>query len=70
MTRLAIRLLEKAGHHVSVAENGASALLQFQTRPFDLVFMDVQKPERDGFEATAAIREFERAPIPTFPSSP
>jgi two-component system, sensor histidine kinase and response regulator len=57
--RLAVRLLEKAGHTVAVAENGSQALAMVQSDRFDVVLMDVQMPEMDGFEATAAIRDFE-----------
>jgi hypothetical protein len=57
---LAVRLLEKRGHAVTVAANGRDALAAFDRAPFDLVLMDVQMPEMDGFEATAAIRERER----------
>jgi len=57
---LASRLLEKQGHRVAVARNGREALEQIEAQPFDLVLMDVQMPELDGFEATAAIRERER----------
>ena len=57
--RLTVRLLEKRGHTVAVAGNGLEALAALRKESFDLVFMDVQMPEMDGFEATAAIREEE-----------
>ncbi len=57
--RLAARLLEKRGHRVVVANNGREALAAFEREGFDVVLMDVQMPEMDGFEATAAIRECE-----------
>jgi two-component system, sensor histidine kinase and response regulator len=58
--RLASRKLEKRGHSVVVAGNGLEALEALEKESFDLVFMDVQMPEMDGFEATAAIRKGER----------
>lgn len=58
--RLAVRLLEKRGHRVSVAGNGFEALAAWRKESFDLVFMDVQMPEMDGYEATAAIRKEEK----------
>jgi two-component system, sensor histidine kinase and response regulator len=57
--QLARRLLEKAGHSVSVARNGGEVLDLFRGQRFDVILMDVQMPEMDGFEATAAIRESE-----------
>jgi CheY-like chemotaxis protein len=57
--RLASRLLEKRGHSVVVAGNGRGALEALEKEYFDLVFMDVQMPVMDGFEATAAIRKKE-----------
>jgi CheY-like chemotaxis protein len=57
---LAIRLLEKRGFNVSVATNGKEAVNAWENSHFDVVLMDVQMPEMDGFEATAAIREKEK----------
>ena len=58
--RLATRLLEKRGHRVVVAGSGREALEALEKESFDLVLMDVQMPEMDGFEATAMIREKEK----------
>jgi signal transduction histidine kinase/DNA-binding response OmpR family regulator len=57
---LAIKMLQKRGHTVTVAENGRLAVAALETQVFDIVLMDVQMPEMDGFEATAAIRESEK----------
>ena len=57
---LAVRLLEKRGHQVAVVGNGREAVEALKREAFDLVFMDVQMPEMDGFEAAAAIREDEK----------
>ena len=54
--KLAARLLEKHGHQVTVTANGREALAALDQENFDVVLMDVQMPEMDGFEATAAIR--------------
>jgi len=53
---LALRLLEKRGHRVTIAGNGAEAVMALEKENFDLVLMDVQMPVMDGFEAVAAIR--------------
>ena len=58
--RLATRLLEKRGHSVAVAANGREAVAAIDKESFDLVLMDMQMPEMDGFEATAAIRQKEK----------
>jgi CheY-like chemotaxis protein/HPt (histidine-containing phosphotransfer) domain-containing protein len=57
--QLAVRLLEKRGHIVSVAANGSEALGLLKSSRFDLVLMDVQMPTMNGFQATAAIRKEE-----------
>jgi signal transduction histidine kinase/CheY-like chemotaxis protein len=57
--RVAVRILEKQGHQVTVACNGLEALKALQDRDFDVVLMDVQMPEMGGFEATERIRRNE-----------
>jgi two-component system sensor histidine kinase/response regulator len=59
--RLAVRILEKAGHTVFVAGNGRQALLALERERFDLVLMDLQMPELGGMEATEVIRSRESA---------
>jgi signal transduction histidine kinase/DNA-binding response OmpR family regulator len=59
--KLATLLLEKRGHKVALAANGREAIDQFQQGGIDLILMDVQMPELNGFEATAAIRQIERS---------
>ncbi len=57
---VAQRLLESYGVQVTLAENGQEALEAVKCQPFDLVLMDVQMPELDGYQATAEIRKDER----------
>jgi PleD family two-component response regulator len=66
--RVALRILERAGHRVAIAENGKAALRMLEEEAFDLVLMDVQMPEMGGFEATALIRARKSARAGTSPS--
>lgn len=59
--RFAVRLLEAAGHAVTLAANGLEALEALRHNDFDLVLMDVEMPEMDGITATQAIRAKEKA---------
>jgi len=56
---LTLRILERHGHSVATVSNGRAALERIQKETFDLILMDVQMPEMDGFEATAAVRKQE-----------
>jgi len=58
--RLAARLIEKRGHTTVVVNNGREALKALERQTFDLMLVDVQMPDMDGFEATTAIREKEK----------
>ncbi|MFO7601605.1 MAG: response regulator [Candidatus Desulfacyla sp.] len=58
--RLAVMILNKKGYDVVVAANGKEAVAAVEQEAFDVILMDVQMPEMDGFEATAMIREKEK----------
>jgi two-component system sensor histidine kinase/response regulator len=57
---VAVLMLKKAGYSIVTANNGREAVKAMTEQKFDLVLMDVQMPEMDGFEATAAIRRNEK----------
>jgi signal transduction histidine kinase/CheY-like chemotaxis protein len=58
--RIARSVLEKRGYSVTIAMNGRQALEQWEKHSFDLILMDGQMPEMDGFEATELIRRQEK----------
>ncbi len=58
--RLAVRLLEKRGHAVTVAGDGRETLAALEKQAFDLLLLDMQMPEMNGFDVAVAIREKER----------
>jgi two-component system, sensor histidine kinase and response regulator len=65
--KLAVLLLERRGHTVTVAGNGNEALAAHQTQSFDACLMDIQMPELNGLETTAAIRARENGTLRHLP---
>ncbi len=60
--QVALHQLQKLGCHVSIANNGAEAVRAIQRTPFDVVLMDCQMPEMDGYTASRLIRQWEHEP--------
>jgi len=58
---LAMRILEKLGHSITIANNGIEAIQHWQNGQFDAILMDVDMPVMGGFEATRLIREQEKS---------
>ncbi|KAJ5142579.1 CheY-like superfamily [Penicillium bovifimosum] len=58
--KVAVRILEKFNHNVTVVENGLQAVEEVQRRRYDVILMDVQMPVMGGFEATGNIRQYEK----------
>src|SRR5258708_7026780 len=65
--KVGMRLFQASGHRVKLAANGREAIELFAREPFDLVVMDLQMPEMDGWQAAQEIRRREtpsrRVPI-------
>jgi len=67
--KVALKLLEREGYHVELAENGSIAFSMLQKNKYDLILMDIQMPVMSGLEASYAIRDQEKSfknkkPIP------
>lgn len=54
--RLVTKIMEKWGHHLDIADNGKIAIEKIKLNDYDLILMDIQMPEMDGYQATTYIR--------------
>lgn len=66
--KVAVRILEKYNHKVTVVENGLQAVTEIEQRQYDVILMDVQMPIMDGFQATGKIRQYEK--VNSLPRTP
>ena len=64
---LATRVLEREGHTVSIANDGREAVRMAQTGDFDIILMDLNMPELDGFQAAAEIRAYQKVALRRVP---
>lgn len=55
--KFALRLLEKSGYRADIADNGKEAVKALERDSYDVVLMDIQMPEMDGYQATSVIRD-------------
>ena len=59
--RIAVAMLQLDGHHVTVVDNGEAAVAAVKSAVYDVVLMDIQMPVMSGFDATEAIRDYDRS---------
>ncbi|KAJ5103188.1 CheY-like superfamily [Penicillium argentinense] len=66
--KVAVRMLEKCNHNVTVVENGLRAVKEVKCHRYDVILMDIQMPVMGGFEATTKIRQYEK--VNSLPRTP